>query len=60
MGHMSQDNRTVTVYLPGPSGGTEVFNACTEVDGSSEELNFTDKNGKQHTFYGVSYQITED
>jgi hypothetical protein len=66
MGHMDDvkdDNEkryTVTVYY---DKGQEVFNNCTEVESNpdEEQVQFTDRNGKPHEFYGLDcYHIAEE
>lgn len=60
MGHMDVEKYTVTVrYQQGDTTG-ETFNSCTDMNANGEELTFTDRNGKNHKFYGVSYHIAEE
>jgi hypothetical protein len=57
---MDVEKYTVTVrYQQGDTTG-ETFNSCTDMNANGEELTFTDRNGKNHKFYGVSYHIAEE
>lgn len=59
MGHMDDDNEDrFTVYVRNKSGDApEIFNSATNVDAEGERLEFTDRNGKSHVFWGVSYHV---
>lgn len=63
MGHMDDDNEpkyTISVRYNSGDTTAEVFNACTSPDCDGDHLEFTDKNGKHHEFYGVAYHVSED
>jgi hypothetical protein len=62
VGHMDDDNiprYTITIRHRRGAIDQEVFNNCTEPDGTEDRLTFTDHNGKQHEFYGADYHIAE-
>ena len=63
MGHLDDNvtpTFTVTVRHKHGDGTPEVFNGATDVNMNEDEIEFQDRNGKQHTFFGSTYHVAEE
>jgi hypothetical protein len=60
---MDDDNiskHTVRVRYNTGDTSEQVFNSATDVDENEDDITFHDKNGKYHSFHGVSYDVVEE